>query len=178
MTPKRAMSTAILGTCLVIGPAVRYAAADYADTITSYGPVGYWRLSESARRSYTLESDELALDTSYNIAFTFGSEGMRLYVDGVLVDSDAYTGGLAPSSGGIGNYEPLVFGASTWVSGNRMAYPLREFHSGLIDEVAIFGQELGSEDINAMHQVRIPEPGSLVLLTAAGGLALAHRRRA
>ena len=48
---------------------------------------------------------------------------MRLFVDGVGSATGTYSGGLGTTFGGGGNFEPLVIGASSWVSGEKRATP-------------------------------------------------------
>ncbi|MCK4342333.1 MAG: LamG domain-containing protein [Phycisphaerae bacterium] len=131
---------------------------------------------QSTTNSYFLKSGPLALDTWYNAAFTFGSKGMQLYLDGVPVASNPYAGGLGSTSGGAGNYEPLVFGANTRLSGDLVSFPRSNYYSGLIDEAALFDNALAPDDIHAICDARIPEPGPL-LLFIAGCLAFARRLR-
>ncbi len=91
---------------------------------------------QSTSDSYFVESDSfINLDTWYDLAFTFGDGGMDLYINGTLVDHNDYTGGLGLTSGGIGNYEPIVLGANSWNSHNQSATPVQDRFSGLIDEV-------------------------------------------
>lgn len=57
------------------------------------------------------------------------------------------------------------------------AEAVQEFFQGAIDNVALYGAALSASDIGAHYTaLRIPEPGSLVLL-ALGGLALCVKRR-
>ena len=87
-----------------------------------------------------------------------GSDGMKLYIDGVLADSDPYTGGLGTTSGGTGNYEPIAIGANTWASGDLVLTPLSGFFDGLIDEVAILDQSLSAQTIQDLYSsVATPE---------------------
>jgi hypothetical protein len=80
-----------------------------------------------------------------DIAFVFGSQKLRLYVNGDEVDSDTYTGGL------LGNQEPLVIGASSARSGNLIAIPTEKEFEGLIDEVAFFNRALSQEEIQMLY---------------------------
>ena len=48
----------------------------------------------------------IVLDTWQHLAFTFGVDGMKLYIDGVLVGENAYTGGME------NNTQPIVIGGS------------------------------------------------------------------
>ena len=99
---------------------------------------------------------------------TFGDAGMFLYIDGMQVDSNGYTGGLGETSGGPGNFEPIVLGANSWGSDDGSATPLSGFLSGLMDEVLIFDDQLSGASIAALHEAKgIPAPPAL----AAFGLA-------
>ena len=80
----------------------------------------------------------------HHVAFTWGSGGLDLYLDGTLVGSDSYTGGLAD----IG--EPLVIGASQKSSDNGLANNLEDYFDGSISEVAIFDSALPEADIDAL----------------------------
>ena len=127
---------------------------------------------QSTNHSYFVESEPIQLDTWYNVIFTFGDDGMKLYMDGELVDTNAYAGGLGSTSGGIGNFEPLVLGANSWISGNQSATPVTNFFSGLIDEVAIFDYAFTDAQAEYLYSGgTVPEPASLALL-GMGSLAV------
>ncbi|MEO1717713.1 MAG: LamG-like jellyroll fold domain-containing protein, partial [Planctomycetota bacterium] len=107
--------------------------------------------------SYYLRSasDSVVAGEWHDVAVSFGANGAELYLDGVQVDTNAYTGGLGTSSGGSGNTEPLVIGASTWQSGDGTADNLKHFFSGQIDDVAMFGEQLEAAEIASMAGVGI-----------------------
>ena len=86
--------------------------------------------------------------------------------------------GLGTTSGGAGNYEPLVFGANSWNSGNWVSSPLKEYFSGLLDEVAIFDRALTDREIGHLYRAAIPEPGTLALLFIGALAALRGNARA
>ncbi len=86
----------------------------------------------------------------YHLAFTFGPAGASLYVNGTLTDSDPYTGGLGTTSGGAGNYEPLVLGAGTWSSSQGSKDPVNNYFNGKMDEVYIFNRQLDATEIDAL----------------------------
>lgn len=115
------------------------------------------RLQDTAA-SYTVSAPIVA-DQPYRVVFNFGPGGMELWINNVLADTNAYTGGL------LGNFEPLVFGASTAWSGNLTHTPLRNYWSGILDDVRI-----------SHVRQQIPEPASLTLLAGAAGLLLRRRR--
>ena len=50
---------------------------------------------QSTRKSYTIRTHKLIQkDTWYHLAFTFGDDGMKLYLNGLKVGCNGYTGGL------------------------------------------------------------------------------------
>ncbi|MEZ6122857.1 MAG: LamG-like jellyroll fold domain-containing protein [Planctomycetaceae bacterium] len=94
----------------------------------------------------------------HHFAFSFGSGGMKLYIDGQLMDSDAYTGGLGTSSGGSGNAETLVIGAA---NRNPCFTPgttddLQRFYEGQIDEFALLGSQLSDAQVLDLFQSQSP----------------------
>ena len=137
---------------------------------------------QSTGKSYHVQSGRTGLDRWHMVGFTFGDEGMKLYLDGELADTDPYTGGLGVTSGGIGNYEPIALGAATWTSGNRTVRSLKDHYSGLIDEVSLFGTALSGCEIDTLYRSgtgEIPEPTTLAIIAAGGlGVLLRRRRRA
>ncbi len=111
----------------------------------------------------------------HHVAVTFGSAGMELFLDGVGVDTNAYSGGLGSTSGDIGNFEPIAIGASTRSSGNGTITPLNNFFGGSIDEVAITGQVLTAEQIqilyaSALQNYTVAEDSTLNVAAAEGVL--------
>ncbi len=129
---------------------------------------------QSASESYYVTSPSISLDQWYHAAFTFGGEGMHLYLNGSLVDSNVYPGGMGSTSGGLGNLEPFVFGSSARHSDDLSATPLRDYYSGLLDDVAIYGRALDGTEIRHIYIGDIPEPATCVLV-ALGGMALMRR---
>ncbi len=117
------------------------------------------------RLQSTTESHEVRANVGKerwtHVAFTFGSDGMLLFVDGKLVDSHAYAGGLGGSSGGKGNHEPLVFGASTMISQAASESPLENFYKGNLDEVAVFARQLAPGEITELANAAKPQYTSL-----------------
>jgi Ca2+-binding RTX toxin-like protein len=104
---------------------------------------------QSERRSYTIKTRKLIQRCSWHhLAFSFGPEGMKLYVDGDLVGVNAYSGGLE------GNREPIVMGGTNWAnrkgSGDLSKLKISHRFSGRMDEVAIYGQQLGPEQIRQL----------------------------
>jgi len=102
---------------------------------------------------------DLSVNTNYHIAVTYDGADMRLYFDGVLVDSATDVPGFAGSGlqpGSLG--EPLIGGAP---------------FQGNIDELRISDVALSpSQFLNA-----IPEPSSLAIYIVATAAIIARRRR-
>ncbi len=82
----------------------------------------------------------------------FGTGGLTLYLDGVEVAASAYEGGLGDSSGGIGNQEPWVLGASLRSSGNLTSQPVTQQFQGRIDEFAIFQSKPDAQTAADVYQ--------------------------
>ncbi|HSK31819.1 MAG TPA: Ig-like domain-containing protein, partial [Candidatus Limnocylindria bacterium] len=93
---------------------------------------------QSQTQSFTVTTARDAIEAGHqhHAAITFGSEGLKLYLDGVLTGTNAYTGGLT------GNAEPVVIGASQTTSGPRVADVLSDFFDGTIAKVALYNQAL------------------------------------
>jgi hypothetical protein len=121
---------------------------------------------QSTSKSYTLQSPSLALDTWYDVSFRWGEGGMKLYIDNVLVDSNAYTGGLGITSGGAGNYEPLAFGTNAWKSKTGRVTPTESGYSGVIGEVGLYYGEM----------IPVPSTAFLMMLGMAGGSGVFARQ--
>jgi parallel beta-helix repeat protein len=132
---------------------------------------------QSATSDYIVTSSTVTSSGEWHhAALSFGSAGMSLYLDGNLVDSNAYTGGLGTSSGGTGNFEPIIIGGGTQVSGNLVATPVDQFFVGSIDEVAVLGGQLDAATVQGLYAAgiqsyTIPEDGTLVVGAVDGVLA-------
>ena len=111
---------------------------------------------QSASASYlTTSATTISAAIWHHVALTFGSTGMALYLDGQLVDTDTYTGGLGTTSGGAGNFEPIAIGAGTQNSGNLTVTPVSQLFTGVIDEVAILGAALDAATIQDLYAAGI-----------------------
>ncbi|MEM7773118.1 MAG: lectin-like protein, partial [Cyanobacteria bacterium P01_A01_bin.37] len=86
----------------------------------------------------------------YDVALTFGTRGLELWLNGSRVDTNSYTGGLGTNSGGIGNYEPIVLGASQSGSGNQVADSLQHYFTGTLKDVRLFDQQLDGANISQL----------------------------
>jgi Ca2+-binding RTX toxin-like protein len=88
-----------------------------------------------------------------HMVFAFGPEGMKLYLNGQLVDTNDYTGGLQLGALGTGNVEPLVLGAESGFStpGGSLDN-LQRFFAGTIDEFAVYEQALSEAQVQQLFQ--------------------------
>lgn len=94
----------------------------------------------------SIGSPAIAVGNWYHVTVTFGGGGLRLYLNGVQVDSNAYTGGTQ------GNYEPIAIGANSWRSGDLVILPLFDFFKGIIDEVRMYNRALSPTEVNKHYQ--------------------------
>jgi hypothetical protein len=93
---------------------------------------------------YTIDGGLVSADEWHQVVFTFGSGGMQLYLDGALVGTNAYTGGLGDNSGpGPGNFEDIRLGAYNQDTG---------YFQGQIAELAIIGAPLDSGDVQNLYE--------------------------
>ncbi|TDJ38602.1 MAG: DUF4347 domain-containing protein, partial [Gammaproteobacteria bacterium] len=134
------------------------------------------RLQTDSADNFVTDPGTITAGSWHHVAFTFGSGGMKLYVDGQLVDQNAYTGGLGTTSGGTGNFEPLALGAGTETSDDLLITPLANFYQGYMDEVAIFGGELSLDQVQnlywlGLNSYEVAEDTPLSISAANGVLA-------
>ncbi len=81
----------------------------------------------------------------HHIAYTFGTQGMKLYVDGQLQGTNSsFTGGM------VNNTEPLVLGGNAWLSGDGTSGSdeLVDLYQGSVDDLRIYDTALSEEQIN------------------------------
>lgn len=94
----------------------------------------------------TLGSDSMSagvnmLDAAYHsVAMSLGGDNKRVFVDGVLIDSDLYLLNIS------GNDEPVMFGENSQATG-------RFFH-GVMDEVRISGSGRSIEWLQTSHRAQ------------------------
>ena len=87
----------------------------------------------------------------HQVSVSFGPNGMSMYLDGNLVASDSYTGGI-----GNADDEPITIGASqrnASTEGQAVSNELDRFFDGQIAEVAIFDNALSQSEINSLIDV-------------------------
>ncbi|MEQ9461582.1 MAG: LamG domain-containing protein [Phycisphaeraceae bacterium] len=101
----------------------------------------------SKNSTKTLTASGVSVDTWHHGALVFGSGGTRLYLDGVLRDSEAYSGGLGGSSGGTGNEEPWTFGVAQQSSGNQTTGGWNWPFQGRIDDIRMYSTRLSETQL-------------------------------
>ena len=84
----------------------------FSKDATTYGSGGHLNISVENSGQVHVRMQGIATDATvtspgavsagqwYHLAFSFGSSGMALYLDGQVVDTTTYAGGLATTSGG------------------------------------------------------------------------------
>jgi Ca2+-binding RTX toxin-like protein len=82
-----------------------------------------------------------------HLVANFGSDGMHVFVNGVEVASDGYTGGL---DAGAGNFEQLVIGAGNGTSPSGTIDNVNQFVDGTIDEFAIYDRALSDGEVGQL----------------------------
>ena len=125
---------------------------------------------QSTNADYTVESTGLSVGSWYHVVVSFGADGLKLYRNGTLVDSDDYTGGIGSNSGGIGNHEPIVFGANTWLSGDESATPVQDFFKGSIDEVRVYDRGLDETQAMDVYNGDAPDSGPATVVYDTSGM--------
>ncbi len=106
---------------------------------------------QSTNSSYMVQGGNVNTGAWHQMAFSYGPDGMRLYLDGNLVDSDSYTGGMT------GNKEPLIFGANQWSSGNEVANNLQDFFVGEMDKIAVYDRALTPTELSNMYDAGVSQ---------------------
>ena len=108
------------------------------------------RLQSTTQSHYVTSSAPITAGTWYRLAVTFGPAGLRLYIDGVQMGQNTYTGGLGTTSGGAGNYEPIVLGAGQWASGNLVADYLQDYFAGEIRGLQVIDHVVPQNELGAV----------------------------
>ncbi|WP_158525316.1 LamG domain-containing protein [Glaciecola sp. KUL10] len=102
---------------------------------------------QSTNDSAFFESSQglITENTWHHIVYSFGSNGMRFYVDGLLVNEMQTTRTLN------GNEEVIVFGASARIARNNdvQTNRLYDFFKGKLDDIKLYKNQPSSADIDS-----------------------------
>ena len=105
-------------------------------------------------KTYTVANSVHAGDW-HHVAVSFGAEGVKVYLNGEVVATDSYTGGID------GNENPWVVGAMNWSSSDGANDNLHSFFDGRIAEIAIFDQQLADNQIeDCSPRASMPRPSA------------------
>ena len=107
---------------------------------------------QSTANSYIMTSaaDVVGANAWHNVTISWGPKGMVLYLDGAEVGTNAYTGGLATTSGGAGNFAPLVIGALTGLAEDFSSEGANYFFNGEIADITLIDQQLTPAQIASL----------------------------
>jgi hypothetical protein len=105
---------------------------------------------QSTDTSYSLVAGSVTTGADHLVVATFGSGGLDLYVDGMHVASDSYTGGTT------GNAEPIAIGAATVVSDDASVTPIRDPFAGRIYDARFYGRALSAVEIAELFLLSAP----------------------
>ncbi len=125
---------------------------------------GFWARFQSKSSSYELHHYVLPeVGVWYHYVTNFGPAGLELFVNGQLVDTLSYTGGLATSSGGSRNTHPVSIGVYNFGSDCTANSLLSDYYNGYIDEMAFYGQVLTSQQIQKHYELGTRNPPLAVI---------------
>jgi len=119
-----------------------------------YRPTGIIRFRlQSTLETFNIYSPAGILpDVWHHLVVTFGTAGMKLFIDGSLIGTNAYTGGMGTTSGGIGNFEPMVLGVSARTSVTLTNAPLVNYLNGELDEFALFSRQISNAEVLDLYR--------------------------
>jgi len=115
---------------------------------------------QSVDANYVLKTDvgSVKADTWHVTTVNWGSGGLTLYLDGELVGANSYTGGLGTTSGGQGNFAPLIVGAWSGKAEDFSSDGVSRYFGGEIADVAIFDQALAPWEIESINLAETDTP--------------------
>ncbi len=107
---------------------------------------------QSDDSTYQIDSSPLDLTAFHHLAVSFGGLGIRVFLDGMLIGTNAYTGGLdhGASIPTISNRESVGVGWSRWNAVAGTSEPKAGFFHGMIDEVLFFNRELVENEVRSL----------------------------
>ena len=131
--------------------------------VTDSGAVELRQKSGSTSHTVMSASNLIQQNQWYHLVYTWGSDGINLYLDETKIASNSsYTGGF--TANGI----DMAVGANAWTydpnSGSSRLSQLSDFFNGSIDELAIFDEQLGVAQIELLDSLfSDPVPTALLI---------------
>lgn len=97
---------------------------------------------QSTTTSYEVRAaDVVQAGVDHHLFVTFGSSGLKVYLDGDLVGNNSYAGGLQ------GNSEAIVIGANGWATNDHNANNLQNPFDGIISKVVLTDEVMSAAAI-------------------------------
>ncbi|WP_040521920.1 DUF6701 domain-containing protein [Aliiglaciecola lipolytica] len=92
-------------------------------------------------------SGQVSENQWHQLVYTFGPDGIRIYLDKQAVARNSYTGGIS------GNPEPIILGAGATHSGDNESSPgdLKDYFAGKIDDVRLYTGQLSQTEIDSLY---------------------------
>lgn len=92
------------------------------------------RIQDNVSNSYYVDAyDVITPGVEYNVAYEFGTNGLKLFINDVLMDTDPYTGGITTNS------EWIVIGGNNWQSTAGTTNNIQDPFDGTIHKVLMYG---------------------------------------
>jgi hypothetical protein len=106
---------------------------------------------QSVDESYLLAAPggAVSAESWHTVTVNWGGNGAALYLDGILQATNTYTGGLGATSGGEGNFAPLVIGAWSGMADDFASEGISQFFAGEIADAMIFDRALRPEEVES-----------------------------
>ena len=125
---------------------------------------------QSSSQTYSLTTT-VSANAWHHVAYSFGAEGMNLYLDGSLAGSDlSYSGGFDTS-------QPIILAAHNMYSTVHTHDDVRWNFGGKMSNVTLWDEQLSVSMINQRYLgVSNPEPSTYLIL-GSSLLIIAYQRR-
>jgi hypothetical protein len=106
---------------------------------------------QSRTTTYTVNGPSPQDGQWHHAAVTFGPGGLRLFLNGLLVGSDSYTGGWTDSGSALQNNEPVVLGGSAHNATGLGHAPIQHLLNGSIAHVSLYDRQLADGEIYTLY---------------------------
>jgi len=109
------------------------------------GQISFRLQDDSSNHFVWTPLNTVAADQWHHVVATWGSDGMKIYVDGTLHMTKDFTGGVAFTG------DPITIGASQMFSLPGQAEPTDRFFKGNLAEAAFFNEALDADEIDDLY---------------------------